>query len=64
MDKVAYNRYACSQSKCRKTFDDVSKLFVHAQIHSTLKKFNCTAEGCEKSFGSQLQLKNHLSCHK
>jgi len=47
LDKVAKNYYSCPKSSCRKTFNEIEKLFTHAKIHSTSKNYLCTVPGCE-----------------
>lgn len=38
-DKVARNKYSCPKLSCRKTFNEIEKLFTHALIHSNSKKY-------------------------
>ena len=51
-DKVARGLYSCPKTECRKTFDDIEKLFTHALIHSQHKKYHCTMSSCNRSFPS------------
>lgn len=62
-DQVAANLYQCRQQGCRKTFNEVDRLYSHMLVHSKNKPHTCPVEGCNKSFLTKGQCNSHLEVH-
>jgi uncharacterized Zn-finger protein len=49
---------------CFRKFSEKGTLKTHLKVHSELRPFICSAKGCNKTFRSNSNLKNHQKLHE
>ncbi|KAK7098551.1 hypothetical protein V1264_002819 [Littorina saxatilis] len=57
------NLLMCSEAGCGKTFTKLSKLKIHAMLHTGERPFKCTRYGCDWAFTTSYKLKRHEESH-
>lgn len=55
------SQYRCEI--CSRNYRSSCSLKKHMQLHSNMKPYRCTFDGCKKSFARKFYLQNHLLTH-
>ena len=62
---IGYERLWKVMNRCDKSFARKEDLRLHnIRVHSHTKPYQCTIEGCGKSFASSSELKRHSRLHQ